>query len=648
MRGFVEFVDNKQKKKVVLVVGSARSPDCCPDEKSKTHKLADAIREKFSKEVIFEVVDLSVKCDGVNVQPCKGCVSTSSLHCHWPCIESSQRVHILDGFKEIKDIKIGDILQDGNKVINHLLTSEDEEIFQLKLTDGRAIKLTSNHKVKTVSKERYRDKSSGFKHYRKEEWKELKDISVGDNIPSMDVDDILEESKDEEDYLYTIYGLLWGDGTMCNNTAILYVDEKEKEFLAAIGRLFPQDIVSILPHKVTNGKIRPGQKEATRMVKINFGTRIGKKFKELFPKTSAKDRRLDVGAFKNKTQVFNFLNGWISTDGSVGKGLDIYNTSYDLLRDLQLLLSRVRIKSSLYDLRHMSTEIKGKEYQRCSCVSIKDQDSLGKLRENLVLVHGNKQKKLEGMGQKRKMKHHFSKVKSIESIGRGNVYDIEVENSHFFNCEGIKVHNCDCYGKKDDPKDLMHEQDVYKKLEGSDGFFVITPINWSSCSSVVKSFFDRLVCASLSITSEQAESLLEGDVKNASKTRAMEKSGKYQTLLKNHLEGKVAGFFAHGNGGGSDYKEFAKNKKILLPVIPESLEEYEEKHGKEDVSKFLDPLVRQCVYSGIFVPDDCVKVVTYGFGISYGEVNDLFEKENKLIKEASGVFGSFLRRLGTV
>ena len=238
MRGFVEFVDEKIKKKVVLVIGSARSPNCCPDEKSKTHKLADAIRKEFSKEVAFEVVDLSVKCDGVNVQPCKGCVSTSSLHCHWPC---------------------------------------------------------------------------------------------------------------------------------------------------------------------------------------------------------------------------------------------------------------------------------------------------------------------------------------------------------------------DCYGKKSDPKDLMHEQDVYKKLEESDGFFVITPINWSSCSSVVKSFFDRLVCASLSITSEQAESLMEGDIKNASKSRAMEKSGKYQTLLKN-----------------------------------------------------LDPLVRQGVYSGIFVPDDCVKVVTYGFGISYGEVNDLFEKENKLINEASGVFSSFLRRLGTV
>jgi hypothetical protein len=149
----------------------------------------------------------------------------------------------------------------------------------------------------------------------------------------------------------------------------------------------------------------------------------------------------------------------------------------------------------------------------------------------------------------------------------------------------------------------------------------------------------------LSITSEQAEDLLGSDIKDSSKTRAMEKSGEYQNLLKNHLEGKFAGFFAHGNDGGSDYKEFAKNKKISLPVIPSSLEAYEEKHGKEDVSKVLDPLVRQCVYSGIFVPDDCVKVATYGYGISYSEVNDLFERENKLKKDAAEVFGSFLGHL---
>jgi multimeric flavodoxin WrbA len=288
MLGFNEFARNKAKKKVVLVVGSARSPKCCPDEKSKTHALADSIRERFAEEVSFEVIDLSVKCDGVNVQPCKGCVSTSSYHCHWPC---------------------------------------------------------------------------------------------------------------------------------------------------------------------------------------------------------------------------------------------------------------------------------------------------------------------------------------------------------------------DCYSKKSDPKDLMHQEDVYRKMEECDGFFVVTPINWSSCPSVVKSFFDRLVCASLTVTAEEAKELLDGDIKDSKKSRSLERSGKHNDMLKNHLEGKRVGFFAHGNEGGADYMQFAKEKKKMLPVIPESLLEYEKKHGKEDVSKLLDPLVRQCVYSGIRVDDCCVRVVTYGFGISYGEANDLFKKEEKLREEALEVFSNFLERV---
>lgn len=204
---------------------------------------------------------------------------------------------------------------------------------------------------------------------------------------------------------------------------------------------------------------------------------------------------------------------------------------------------------------------------------------------------------------------------------------------------------CDCYSKKSDPKDLMHQQDVYTKLEECDGFFVLTPINWSSCSSVVKSFFDRLVCANLTITAEEAGELMEGSTKDAKKSRDLERSGKYNGMLKNHLEGKRAGFFAHGNEGGADYLQFALNKKKMLPVLPDSLVEYESKHGKEDVSRLLDPLVRQCVYSGILVDDCCVSVVTYGFGESYGEANDRFERESSLYNSAAVTFQNFIDML---
>lgn len=203
---------------------------------------------------------------------------------------------------------------------------------------------------------------------------------------------------------------------------------------------------------------------------------------------------------------------------------------------------------------------------------------------------------------------------------------------------------CSCYSKESDPKDLMYEQDVYKKLERCDGFFLLTPINWSAPTSVVKSFFDRMVCVNLTITTKQAKELFgEGEIKNSKKTRKMEKEQKNINLLKNHLEGKYAGFFAHGNNGGADYREFDKEKSNLLPVIPDSLVDYKKNNPKEDTTKLLDPIVRQCVYSGINVPNDCVRSIVFGYGVSYSEGNDL--KPEKLFDYALETFESFLKYL---
>lgn len=203
---------------------------------------------------------------------------------------------------------------------------------------------------------------------------------------------------------------------------------------------------------------------------------------------------------------------------------------------------------------------------------------------------------------------------------------------------------CDCYSKESNPKDLMYQEDVYKKLENCDAFFVITPIHWSSVSAVVKSLFDRLVCCSLTMTVSEAEKLLDEDIKNSKKTRKLEQDNEHNHLLKNHLEGKYAGFFAHGNNGGSDYREFSKKKLKDLPVLPDVAKEYDNKHGEHDVSHILEPLARQCVYCGINVPDNCVKTEINGFGIDYSEVNDLY-KNGELYNACKNIFQNLLNCL---
>jgi multimeric flavodoxin WrbA/intein/homing endonuclease len=618
--------DNKPK--ILIFQGSPRRENSCAGQIPKSQKVAEYLLEKWSPFAQLEIIDLSV--GKVNIQPCKGCISTSNgMHCHWKCVAENQRVHTISGFKQIKDLKIGDILQDGNKVINHVKTSDYEEIFEIKLKDGRRLELTKEHKVKILSKERFRDIRSDWKFYRNEEWLEVKDLKIGDLIPSMHTDNIFTNSGKEMDLDYLAYGLIWGDGTFANDTALLYVDKKEDLFLNEITKKLGDYIISILPHNVNHErKINSDYRQYdTEMLKLNFGSEFGKKMKMVgFEKTKAKQRRISLNSFDNvSNKIFSFLNGWISTDGSVHKkGISIYNTSYDCLRDLQLLLSRVGIRSSISDVRHLEVFVRGKKTQRCSSLNILGYDSVKVIYDNIKLIHPNKQSNLEKYIsiQKKKMNNKPSMISTIKPIGFKPVYDIEVENSHEFNCEGIKIHNCSCYSKESKIPDLMYEADVYDKLEKCDGFIIITPIHWYSVSTQVKAMFDRLVCANQTITKEQALEIFgQGNIKNSTLTGEAELSGEFKHLLKNHLEGKWAGFYAHGDDGANDYDG---NQ-------PETGDK------SWDVKNAVLPLVYQCRYSGINSPDDLIESFYINKGIDYYQANLDFDKSTEFLKRADSL-----------
>ena len=618
------------KPNIVLFQGSPRSEKNCSDQKSKSEKVCEYLLDKWSPFVNFEYVNLSV--GSIKIQPCRGCVSTSNgMHCHWKCVAEDQRVHTEDGFVMIRDIKVGDVLQDGNKVLNHVLTSNHEEIFELKLQDGRRVELTKDHKVKILSKDRYRNIETEWKFFRKEEWVEVKDLKVNDIIPTIDLDMSFFKNSNEVNLDYLIFGLIWGDGTFANDSAILYMDKKEQNFLLETNKLIGVHILSILPHKIDHKrKINENYTEyETEMLKLNFGTEVGRRMKKNgFIKTKPKERRLPIESFNcDSTKIFSFLNGWISTDGCITKkGVTIYNTSYNCLRDLQLLLSRLNIKSTISDVRHLEVEVRGAKHQRCSSLSIHGYNSVNIIYQNLKLLHPEKQLKLEKYIStlKKKMTNKPTKIKSIKSIGFKKVYDIEVENSHEFNCEGIKIHNCSCYKKgSDKAPDLMYEADIYDKLQNCNAFLVVSPIHWYSVSTQVKAMFDRLVCANQTITKEQAIEIFgDGNIKMSDLTGQAELEGSYKNLLKNHLEGKFASFLVHGDDGANDYDGNQPHTGDL----------------SWDVRNSVMPLVYQCRYSGINCPDDLVEAFYINKGLDYFEANlqrneELYNKADQLMEK---------------
>ena len=208
------------------------------------------------------------------------------------------------------------------------------------------------------------------------------------------------------------------------------------------------------------------------------------------------------------------------------------------------------------------------------------------------------------------------------SVGKVNIQPCKgcVSTANGMHCHW----KCSCYSK-DDPEnpDLMYEASVYDKLEACDAFIVVSPVHWYSVSTQVKAMFDRLVCANLTITQQEAVEIFGENAKNAKITGNEELSGQYKSLLKNHLAGKWAAFYVHGDDGASDYDGNP-------PMTGD--ENWDPKNN-------VMPLVYQCRYSEINCPDDLIEAFYINKGKPYYQANldmpeesEFFMKMDRLVK----------------
>lgn len=167
---------------------------------------------------------------------------------------------------------------------------------------------------------------------------------------------------------------------------------------------------------------------------------------------------------------------------------------------------------------------------------------------------------------------------------------------------------CNCYVKNDTYKpDLLWDLDLYARLDLADAWAIIGPVNWYAPTTNLKTFFDRLVC----MNGGNPDSDLI-DNKNPEKAIALEKSPQWKTLSRNHLEGRTAAFFCHGDDGGDEMDE---------QNVPHILEHKEYFDGAAepfaDMRQAYAPLVWQCRYSGIEVPEALWAYDTMGRGKPY-------------------------------
>ena len=229
----------------------------------------------------------------------------------------------------------------------------------------------------------------------------------------------------------------------------------------------------------------------------------------------------------------------------------------------------------------------------------------------------------------------------IEDLG--NVFGRARCNACVSTSMALCVWPCNCYeaGNKDEP-DLMWDLDLYARLDLADAWAIIGPVNWYAPSSNLKLFFDRLVCMN---GGNPREELI--DHKNPELAMTLEHSDQWTALHVNHLEGRTAAFFCYGDGGGDEIDETGRPRILRHPSYFDPKDE-----PFENERESYGPMVWQCRYSGIEVPDHLWTHVQFGEGRKYSDnqAEDMI-REPKVLASFDAwteAFSSFVAQKGKV
>ena len=192
---------------------------------------------------------------------------------------------------------------------------------------------------------------------------------------------------------------------------------------------------------------------------------------------------------------------------------------------------------------------------------------------------------------------------------------------------------CNCYesNHKDEP-DLMWDLDLYARLDLADAWAIIGPVNWYAPTSNLKLMFDRLVCMN---GGNPQEDLI--DHKDPEKARELEHSPEWHELSLNHLEGRTAAFFCYGDGGGDELESTGRPKILRHPEYFDPDEE-----PFEDMRHAYAPLVWQCRYGGVEVPENLWHYEEFGRGKKYSDNQaEHLAAEDRVLAEFDGWVSRF-------
>lgn len=390
------------------------------------------------------------------------------------CISENEKVHTLNGLKEIKNVQINDLVYTtkGLNKVNNIFNNGIRDVYKLS-TKYTNLTCTENHKILTENG-----------------WKEYKDIEIGESIAHH------TGTLSNETYDYKklkLIGWTLGDG-ICSGNNIGFINQNEdvvNSYKETIEQIWEELTVYIKDVKSRVNKF-PLYRCNVKWKHIchNYDKPIHHYFDEIgLRKVFAKDKFIPDFIFSlNEECLLMFLGAYTDTDSYLSNNTINYKTSSEKLKNgivevLRLLgyLSCVTENQGAYNIGVLGgNELISKLYNYSIKIRAKIPNPLpirtyamGKistkiiyewLKENHITI--SKVQKKTGVNL------YYAKYTTIETIlkigsvfnieppllisnnikyapvtkkyfvGTNQVYDLEIDSVHNFIANGIVVHNC--------------------------------------------------------------------------------------------------------------------------------------------------------------------------------------------------------------
>lgn len=367
------------------------------------------------------------------------------------CIEESQPVFTINGEREIKNIKVGDLVktEDGSfQRVNKVIDNGIKDLIEIRTQFGEPVKCTKEHKVLTAVG-----------------WKEAQNLTKDDIIKQFWTEECDDTVGDLKDWLL---GLLVADGNFCTSTIEGYFGTPE----------FAERVKSIAEKAFGLRRVSIKKRKDKNVWVVRFAHNKGGFFYGQYEENPLtkfiKERELYGKDCYNKNIHFipslMFLAGFIEGDSNTStRRIRLANP--ELARQIYKGLQAHRILSGFYiddsdgvatvsfnDIhRILPYQIKkNKRNSRYGVYLPKEYllthntNLIGDERKNLMQYsYGNRYKNRPFIGIKIlrelncKIPHlNWSRVLEIKKIPAGRVYDLSIDKVHSFVVGGHVVHNC--------------------------------------------------------------------------------------------------------------------------------------------------------------------------------------------------------------